>query len=132
MSDVVRQKAWIGTLVAAVLVVSCTAGLAEGLQVAVGAVGGIAPEGMVGPQLSLRLTTLKGEAGSGAPRALWFDVAATTNDFSEWGLMTGLSADVEAVNKLTIGLADRGGFGRDWTRQVWVLYVSRSFSSLFW
>jgi hypothetical protein len=126
-----RQKSWTGMLAVAVLALSCSLSLAEGLKMAVGALGGVAPEGMVGPELSLRLTSLRSNAESGDAPSLWLDVAATTDDFSHWGLMTGLSAEVEAVNKLTAGLADRGGFGRDWTRRVWVLYVSRSFSSLF-
>ncbi|MCE5237315.1 hypothetical protein LLH23_02360 [bacterium] len=125
-----RRKRWAG-LIAAVLVLSCSVGLAEDLVLSVGAVGGIAPDGVVGPELSLRLLPLKGSTtGQGTPY-LWLDVAATTDDFSQWGVMTGLSADLAAVSSLTAGIAQRGGFGRDWTREVWVLYVSRSFSSLF-
>lgn len=125
-----RRKRWAG-LVAAVLVLSCSVGLAEDLVLSVGAVGGVAPDGVVGPELSLRLLPLKGStAGQGTPY-LWLDVAATTDDFSQWGVMAGLSADLAAVSNLTAGIAQRGGFGRDWTREVWVLYVSRSFSSLF-
>ena len=127
-----RKASWRAVLVAGLLMLGSGAGLAEGLGVAVGAVGGVAPDGVIGPELSLKLLSLKSAAGSQDAASLWLDVAATTDDFSTWGLMTGLSADVEAVNKLTVGLADRGGFGRDWTRGVWVLYVSRSFSSLFW
>jgi len=117
-------------LVGALMIASVSGGLAEGLQVKVGAIGGVAPEGTVGPALSLKVMPIGSNEGQEAG-ALWFDVAATTEDFSRWGLMTGLSADIQGVGNLTGGLVERGGFGRDWTREMWVLYVSRSFVSLF-
>ena len=123
-------------LFALMVLASATGSLAQasdtlGLTLQVGAIGAVAPDGMVGPELSLRLVPLHGTTESGAPTYLWLDVAATSDDFQTWGLVTGLSADLQAINALSLGLAERGGFGRDWTRDLWVLYVSRSFSVLF-